>query len=263
MDLSDLIAAKRKAMLSSKAAAKKKLLEETTPKPGDKKDTVHDKDEEKNEAEDNTKDDEDSSDEDEDSSDEEEVDENEATANRKLEGDLLKHRAGKDDAEEDSSDSGCEGDDEEAAEQAKAAEYFQDEETPVTDRVFTELALSRPLLRGIAAMGFVQPTPIQSSVIPLALQGRDVCASAQTGSGKVSWHCMGMIALHCSVIDHVLFLDGRLPLANLGAFAASTEWPDKGFDFAPHARTGGPVHRYDGDVCQVYQHYVGTDYGRY
>lgn len=35
-------------------------------------------------------------------------------------------------------------------------------------------------------MGFVKPTPIQATVIPLALAGRDICASAVTGSGKTA-----------------------------------------------------------------------------
>jgi ATP-dependent RNA helicase DDX27 len=52
--------------------------------------------------------------------------------------------------------------------------------------VFNQLPLCRPLLRGIATMGFVQPTPIQIAVIPLALNGRDICASAVTGSGKTA-----------------------------------------------------------------------------
>lgn len=53
-------------------------------------------------------------------------------------------------------------------------------------RMFTELSLSRPLLRGIEAAGYTTPTPVQSGVIPLALAGRDVCASAATGSGKTA-----------------------------------------------------------------------------
>lgn len=52
--------------------------------------------------------------------------------------------------------------------------------------IFNQLTLSRPLLRGIAAMGFIKPTPIQAAVIPLALAGRDICASAVTGSGKTA-----------------------------------------------------------------------------
>jgi ATP-dependent RNA helicase DDX27 len=53
--------------------------------------------------------------------------------------------------------------------------------------MFTQLNLSRPLLRAIEVSGYVNPTPVQAQVIPLALAGRDVCASAVTGSGKVSY----------------------------------------------------------------------------
>lgn len=53
-------------------------------------------------------------------------------------------------------------------------------------RMFTELSLSRPLLRGVEAAGYTVPTPVQVGVIPLALAGRDVCASAVTGSGKTA-----------------------------------------------------------------------------
>lgn len=51
---------------------------------------------------------------------------------------------------------------------------------------FSQLGLSRPLLRAVEAEGFVTPTPIQAQVIPYALQGRDICASAATGSGKTA-----------------------------------------------------------------------------
>jgi ATP-dependent RNA helicase RhlE len=42
------------------------------------------------------------------------------------------------------------------------------------------------LLRGIQELGFTEPTPIQRDAIPPALAGRDVLASAQTGSGKTA-----------------------------------------------------------------------------
>ncbi|GJQ11717.1 hypothetical protein GpartN1_g3508.t1 [Galdieria partita] len=49
---------------------------------------------------------------------------------------------------------------------------------------FMQLGISRPLLVAIHQMGWEVPTPIQDKVIPLALVGRDICASAVTGSGK-------------------------------------------------------------------------------
>src|SRR5581483_2409042 len=49
---------------------------------------------------------------------------------------------------------------------------------------FTQLNLHPDLVRGIKDLGFVKPTPIQSEAIPPGLQGRDVLACAQTGSGK-------------------------------------------------------------------------------
>jgi ATP-dependent RNA helicase DDX27 len=52
--------------------------------------------------------------------------------------------------------------------------------------MFSQLNLSRPLLRAVEAAGYVSPTAVQARVIPLALAGRDVCASAVTGSGKTA-----------------------------------------------------------------------------
>jgi ATP-dependent RNA helicase RhlE len=49
---------------------------------------------------------------------------------------------------------------------------------------FSELPLDGALLRGVADLKFTEPTPIQRMAIPPALEGRDVLASAQTGSGK-------------------------------------------------------------------------------
>ncbi|MFN7139081.1 MAG: DEAD/DEAH box helicase [Limisphaerales bacterium] len=51
---------------------------------------------------------------------------------------------------------------------------------------FTNLGLSAPLVQGVKAMGYVDPTPIQLRAIPLILSGRDVIGSAQTGTGKTA-----------------------------------------------------------------------------
>ena len=51
---------------------------------------------------------------------------------------------------------------------------------------FTNLGLHPNLLRAIKEMGFARPTPIQADAIPAAMTGRDVLASAQTGSGKTA-----------------------------------------------------------------------------
>lgn len=47
---------------------------------------------------------------------------------------------------------------------------------------FSDLGLSRPLLRAVAGLGWTRPSPVQSAVVPLALEGRDLCVSANTVS---------------------------------------------------------------------------------
>jgi ATP-dependent RNA helicase RhlE len=51
---------------------------------------------------------------------------------------------------------------------------------------FTALGLSTPLARAVAEQPFVAPTAVQVAAIPAILQGSDVWASAQTGSGKTA-----------------------------------------------------------------------------
>jgi ATP-dependent RNA helicase RhlE len=51
---------------------------------------------------------------------------------------------------------------------------------------FNHLGLHPSLLKGIKELGFVRPTAIQSEAIPPAMQGKDVIATAQTGSGKTA-----------------------------------------------------------------------------
>ena len=51
---------------------------------------------------------------------------------------------------------------------------------------FSALGLHSDLLRGIRELGFTRPTPIQEQAIPPAIEGRDLLACAQTGSGKTA-----------------------------------------------------------------------------
>lgn len=53
-------------------------------------------------------------------------------------------------------------------------------------KTFTTLSLSRPIMKGLGALGYTSPSPIQSAVIPVALMGKDVVAGAVTGSGKTA-----------------------------------------------------------------------------
>ncbi|HEY3266370.1 MAG TPA: DEAD/DEAH box helicase [Armatimonadota bacterium] len=51
---------------------------------------------------------------------------------------------------------------------------------------FEELGLSEATLAAVAAMGYEEPTPVQAVSIPPLLEGRDVLAQAQTGTGKTA-----------------------------------------------------------------------------
>jgi ATP-dependent RNA helicase RhlE len=57
---------------------------------------------------------------------------------------------------------------------------------PTTAKTFADLGLTPEILQSIRDVGFEHPTPIQAAVIPPALQGRDIIALAQTGSGKTA-----------------------------------------------------------------------------
>lgn len=51
---------------------------------------------------------------------------------------------------------------------------------------FTNLGLSEPLLKSIKEQGYDTPTPIQQKAIPVVIEGKDVLAAAQTGTGKTA-----------------------------------------------------------------------------
>ncbi len=58
---------------------------------------------------------------------------------------------------------------------------------------FDSLGLSAELLRAISEHGYTQPTPIQNQAIPVILEGRDILAGAQTGTGKTAGFTLPML----------------------------------------------------------------------
>lgn len=54
------------------------------------------------------------------------------------------------------------------------------------ETTFDHLGLKTPVLRGIKEMGFVSPSPVQAQSIPIAIEGFDLIAQAQTGTGKTA-----------------------------------------------------------------------------
>ena len=51
---------------------------------------------------------------------------------------------------------------------------------------FAELGLNEQILAGVDSLGFTEPIPVQAQAIPVVLEGRDIVASAQTGTGKTA-----------------------------------------------------------------------------
>jgi ATP-dependent RNA helicase DDX27 len=115
-------------------------------------------------------------------------------------------------ASEGSSD---EGENEEDSEEAARREaFFAPEEKPAkggkpaTVSSFQGMSLSRPILRGLAAVGFSQPTPIQAKTIPVVLLGKDVVGGAVTGSGKTA-------AFIVPVLERLLYRPKKVPTSRV------------------------------------------------
>jgi ATP-dependent RNA helicase RhlE len=60
---------------------------------------------------------------------------------------------------------------------------------------FQSLGLSEPILKAIQKKGYDTPSPIQAKAIPPVLEGKDVLASAQTGTGKTAGFTLPLLHL--------------------------------------------------------------------
>jgi ATP-dependent RNA helicase DDX27 len=108
--------------------------------------------------------------------------------------------------EDDGSDA---SDEEDAEEAAKREAFFAPEEKEKSGKrtvlsSFQGMSLSRPILRGLASVGFIKPTPIQAKTIPIALMGKDVVGGAVTGSGKTA-------AFVVPILERLLYRPKKVP----------------------------------------------------
>jgi len=119
-----------------------------------------------------------------------------------------------DDIESDNDDTTSTASGEDIEEAAKRAAFFAPEDMlpqptskttiPSESNSFQQFSLSRPLLRGVAAVNFSSPTPIQKRTIPVALAGKDVVGSAVTGSGKTA-------AFLLPILERLLYRPKKVP----------------------------------------------------
>ncbi|CCH60412.1 hypothetical protein TBLA_0C06160 [Henningerozyma blattae CBS 6284] len=96
-----------------------------------------------------------------------------------------------------------EDDSEEAKANFYAPENEGDEAKKQVHNTFNTLSLSRPVLKGLAALGYSKPSPIQSAAIPIALLGKDIIAGAVTGSGKTA-------AFMIPIIERLLYKPAKV-----------------------------------------------------
>lgn len=125
-------------------------------------------------------------------------------------------------------------DKEDAEEAKKAAAFFAPEEDEPVKKgkkgakltgSFQSMSLSRPILRGLAAVGFTEPTPIQLKTIPIAVAGRDLVGGAETGSGKTA-------AFLIPILERLLYRPKKVPTTRVAILMPTRELAVQCFNVA-------------------------------
>ena len=60
---------------------------------------------------------------------------------------------------------------------------------------FLKLGLCNPIVQAIEELGYTTPTPIQKQAIPIIISGKDLIATAQTGTGKTAAFVLPLLTL--------------------------------------------------------------------
>lgn len=99
---------------------------------------------------------------------------------------------------------------------AAIADFFEAADGSEDHLSFQSLDLSRPVLKGLASLGFSKPSPIQAASIPISLLGRDVVAGAVTGSGKTA-------AYMIPIVERLLYKPGKIASTRVVVLAPTRE----------------------------------------
>ncbi|KAL8652917.1 MAG: hypothetical protein Q9210_002409, partial [Variospora velana] len=125
--------------------------------------------------------------------------------------------------DDNASDTSPPSENEDQEEQIRRNDFFAPEEESKNSRPknpssdsFQSLSLSRPILRGLASVGFSVPTPIQSKTIPMALLGKDVVGGAVTGSGKTA-------AFIVPILERLLYRPKKVPTSRVAILMPTRE----------------------------------------
>lgn len=136
------------------------------------------------------------------------------------------------DPEDVDQDSSSAGEEDDPGERARRKAFFAPEEKVAKSSVkitglgsFQNMSLSRPILRGLAAVGFSEPTPIQTKTIPVALLGKDVVGGAVTGSGKTA-------AFIIPIIERLLYRPKKVPTSRVAILMPTRELAVQCFNVA-------------------------------
>lgn len=108
---------------------------------------------------------------------------------------------------------------EDQAEQERAKAFFAAPAQSMdsqSSESFLSMSLSRPILKGLASIGFDTPTPIQSKTIPVALTGKDIVGGAVTGSGKTA-------AFIIPILERLLHRPNRTAITRVAILAPTRE----------------------------------------
>ncbi|KAI4153754.1 MAG: hypothetical protein LQ340_002109 [Diploschistes diacapsis] len=109
---------------------------------------------------------------------------------------------------------------EKARQEAFFAPESQDDKAKLEDQQgsgsFHTMSLSRPILRGLAAVGFTKPTPIQAKTVPVALLGKDIVGGAVTGSGKTA-------AFLIPILERLLYRPKKVPTSRVAILMPTRE----------------------------------------